>query len=55
MKKYVLAAGLAAAMIFTGCSENGSSMDGEIVAHIENPPEDCAANFFDVTYGYWHS
>lgn len=55
MKKYVLAAGLAAAMIFTGCSENGGSMDGEIVAHIENPPEDCAADFFDVTYGDWHS
>lgn len=57
MKKIISAAAviLSAAMVFTGCSENGGSLDREIVAYIENPPEDSAENFFAITYGAWHS
>lgn len=57
MKKIVSAAAavLSAAVIFTGCSENGGSMNSKVVAHIENPPEDSAEGFFDITYGAWHS
>lgn len=57
MKKIISAAAvlLSAAVIFTGCSENGGASDKEVVAYIENPPEDCAEDFFNVTYGAWHS
>lgn len=55
MKKSISAAAalLSAAIILSGCTENGSS-NGP-VAYIENPPEDCSENFFDVTYNEWYS
>lgn len=57
MKKTVLAAAvfMSTAIILMGCTEKGVSLDNEIVAYIENPPEDSAENFFNVTYGAWHS
>lgn len=57
MKKSISAAAalLSAAIILTGCSENGSHSNNGPVAYIENPPEDCAENFFDITYDSWYS
>lgn len=57
MKKNISAAAviLSAAIIFTGCSENDKPMNKEVVAHMENPPEDSGEHFFDITYGDWHS
>lgn len=57
MKKVISAAAaiMSAAIIMTGCSENGGSLDNKIVAYLENPPEDSAEGFFNITYGAWHN
>lgn len=58
MKKSISAAAffLSAAILLTGCTENGTrnhSNHGP-VAYIENPPEDSAEGFFDVSYDSWY-
>lgn len=54
MNKTAAAALLSVAVILSGCNQNGGSGKGP-VAYIENPPEDSAKGFFDITYDAWYS
>ncbi len=54
MNKTAAAALLSVAVILSGCNQNGGSGKGP-VAYIENPPEDSAKGFFDITYDAWNS